>query len=43
MSLVITLDCDWAPDFVIKYVAGILTERKVKATWFITNDFPYLK
>ena len=40
--MVITLDCDWAPDFVIKYVAGILTERKVKATWFITNDFPFL-
>lgn len=38
----ITLDCDWVPDFVLEYVAKILTENKIKATWFITNDSPFL-
>jgi hypothetical protein len=38
----ITLDCDWAPDFVLEYVADILTKNKVKATWFITNKSPFL-
>ena len=39
---IITLDCDWAPDFVIKEVAEMLSEQNVKATWFVTNDSPIL-
>jgi len=35
---VITLDVDWAPDFVIEHIANILSDKKVKATWFITHD-----
>lgn len=33
----LTLDIDWAPDFVIDEVAAILIERQVKATWFVTH------
>ena len=40
---VITLDTDWAPDFMLEYVSDILTKRKIKATWFITNDSPFLE
>jgi len=39
----LTFDADWAPDFVLEYVDKILTEQKVKATWFITNESPYLE
>lgn len=34
----ITLDTDWAPDFVIRSVAEQLIEKRVKATWFVTHD-----
>lgn len=37
-SYVITLDIDWAPDWAIDYVAQILIEKNVKATWFVTHD-----
>jgi hypothetical protein len=40
---VITLDCDWAPDFVISHVAEILSNKGVKATWFVTNESPILE
>lgn len=36
-NLILTLDIDWAPDFVIDQVAQILIENKVKATWFVTH------
>lgn len=36
--MVLTLDVDWAPDFVIEYVASILMDAGVKATWFVTHD-----
>lgn len=35
---VITIDIDWAPDFAIDYVAEILIENNVKATWFVTHQ-----
>jgi hypothetical protein len=35
-----TLDIDWAPDFVIDHVAELLTSRGVKATWFVTHASP---
>ena len=37
-EIVITLDVDWAPDFVIEFVANLLIERKIRSTWFITHD-----
>ena len=30
--ILITLDIDWAPDFIIKKVDEMLTEKNVKAT-----------
>ena len=39
----VTLDVDWMPDFVIRYVAKLLLERRVKATWFVTHVSPALE
>lgn len=40
---IITLDCNWAPDFVIEDITNRLSDKKIKATWFITNKSPILK
>jgi hypothetical protein len=40
---VLTLDVDWAPDFMIDFAAQILLEHRVRATWFITHDSPALQ
>src|ERR1035437_6832731 len=37
-DIVISLDMDWAPDFIIDAVANMFLLNKVKATWFITHD-----
>ena len=37
-ACVLTIDIDWAPDFAIQEMADILTEKDVKATWFVTHD-----
>jgi len=42
-DLLLTLDVDWAPDFVIDHVAELLVERGVRATWFITHSSPALQ
>ncbi len=39
----ITLDVDWAPDFAIDFVANLLIESKVRATWFITHESPAIE
>lgn len=39
----ITLDVDWAPDWVIAEVVNVLIEKNVKATWFITHDSPRIR
>jgi hypothetical protein len=36
----VTLDIDWAPDFVIDHVARALAAREVAATWFVTHASP---
>lgn len=36
-ALILTLDVDWAPDFVIDDVAQLLVDSGVKATWFVTH------
>ncbi len=38
--IAITLDVDWAPDFVIDYAAQCLIQKKVKSTWFVTHRSP---
>jgi hypothetical protein len=39
-DVAITLDVDWAPDFIIDHAARLLVEHGVKATWFITHASP---
>lgn len=41
-NIALTLDVDWAPDFMIDFVAAILIEHRVRATWFVTHDSPAL-
>jgi hypothetical protein len=41
-GLVITLDVDWAPDWMVDAVAGQLEEAGVPATWFATHAGPAL-
>lgn len=36
----ITIDIDWAPDFVIEFTAELLVEKRLSATWFITHASP---
>jgi len=40
---ILTLDTDWAPDYVIDYVSEKLERLKIKATWFITHNSPAIK
>ncbi|HEY8584243.1 MAG TPA: hypothetical protein VIL49_14905 [Capillimicrobium sp.] len=40
MRAAITLDVDWAPDFMIDAAADALLAREVKATWFVTHASP---
>lgn len=39
----ITLDIDWAPDFVIDWVADQLITHRVRATWFVTHASPSIE
>jgi len=41
-KIFITLDIDWAHDEVIRYVAKLLSDNNVKATWFVTHQTPVL-
>jgi len=34
---ILTFDIDWAPDFVINYIADTLEKKSVRSTWFITH------
>src|SRR5262245_52214399 len=40
---VLTLDVDWAPDFIINFVSTILIQNKIRATWFITHNSPSIE
>lgn len=42
-NAVITLDVDWAPDFIITHVANLLIDQKIKATWFVTHNSPAIQ
>ena len=37
---VITIDLDWAPDYMITPMADALIERNVRATWLVTHPSP---
>jgi polysaccharide deactylase WbmS-like protein len=39
-NIALTLDVDWAPDWMIDAVAEILIRNRVKATWFMTHLSP---
>lgn len=39
----VTLDVDWAPDFMIDYAASLLAGAGVRATWFVTHDSPAVR
>ena len=39
-NLILTLDIDWAPDFMIDFVMERLVAKEVKATWFVTHSSP---
>ncbi len=41
--IAITLDIDWAPDWIIDCVAERLIKHKVKVTWFVTHDSDAIK
>ena len=43
MTVAVTLDIDWAPDFVIDEVAERLVETNCQATWFVTHDSPAVR
>jgi len=35
---ILTFDVDWAPDFMIDFVAKILLRAGVRSTWFVTHE-----
>lgn len=39
----ITIDVDWAPDFMLELTAQLLQEMRVSATWFATHQSPFLQ
>ena len=43
MTIALTLDVDWAPDFAIEAVADALIQRGLRATWFLTHDSPAIQ
>lgn len=42
-NFVLTLDLDWAADFMIDAVAQVLLDAGVKATFFVTHDSPAVR
>lgn len=42
-QFVLTIDVDWAPDFMIDFVAERLISANVKSTWFVTHKSPALE
>jgi hypothetical protein len=40
---ILTIDVDWAPDWMIEYVASVLLSKHVKATWFVTHTSPAIE
>jgi hypothetical protein len=43
IQAIISIDIDWAPDYMIEAIALSLIDARVKATWFITHSTPTLE
>lgn len=41
--LCLTLDVDWAPDFVIDSVVDVCLKHNVRSTWFVTHASPVIQ
>lgn len=39
-EFIVTLDVDWAPDFIVDDVASLLVGGRVASTWFVTHASP---
>lgn len=37
-QVAITFDIDWSPDWIVEEVAGMLREKGLKSTWFVTHQ-----
>lgn len=42
-ALILTLDMDWAPDWMLEEAAALIEERGVRCTWFATHDSPAVR
>jgi polysaccharide deactylase WbmS-like protein len=42
MKICLTIDIDWAPDFVIAWMWERIQQNNISATWFVTHDSPVL-
>ena len=42
-DVLVTLDVDWSPDWIIDEVRGLLQRDGVRATWFVTHDAPAIR
>jgi len=40
MTVLISFDQDWAPDYMMAPIIDDLIRRNLKSTWFVTNDSP---
>ncbi|TND06501.1 MAG: hypothetical protein FD123_3539 [Bacteroidetes bacterium] len=42
-NFLVTLDIDWAPDYMLDEISALLEAKKVRATWFVTHDSPSVR
>lgn len=40
---ILTFDVDWAPDYMIDFVAERLLKDRIRATWFVTHQSPAIE
>ena len=43
LNALITVDADWAPDFMIEKISNVFLSNNVSATFFVTHKSDYLK
>ena len=41
-KIILSLDIDWAPDFILYSVAEKLISQNIKSTWFVTHKTPFI-
>lgn len=42
-AVIISLDMDWAPDFILESTAKFLEDTGIKSTWFVTHDSEFVQ